>query len=58
MLLVHSFSRTRAWFGDFEAFVALWGIRAEANTVHSTHLPTGKGLHFAWVCGEEQYLSR
>ncbi len=58
MLLVHSFSRMHAWFGDFEAFLELWGIRAEPNTVHSTRLPSGLGLHFAWVKGEEQFLGR
>jgi hypothetical protein len=58
MLLIHSFSSTHAWFEDYAAFAALWGIKAEINRVHSTRLPTGGALHFAWVHGEERYLSK
>ena len=58
MLLIHSFSPTHAWFEDFAAFVAVWGIAAERDRVHSTQLPSGRRLHFAWVHGEERYLSK
>jgi hypothetical protein len=58
MVLIHSFSPTHAWFEDFAAFVALWGITAERNQVYSTRLPSGCALHFAWVHGEAQYLSK
>ncbi len=56
MLMIHSFSPKHAWFEDFAAFVALWGIQAELNQIHSTRLPSGCALHFAWVQGEEHYL--
>ena len=58
MLLIHSFSPTHAWFEDFAAFVAVWGIAAERDRMHSTQLPSGRYLHFAWVHGEERYLSK
>ncbi len=58
MLLIHSFSPRHAWFEDFAAFLDLWGIQAELNKVHSARLPSGCALHFAWVHGEERYLSK
>jgi hypothetical protein len=58
MVVVHSFSSTHAWFDDFEAFLRLWGLEAKPNQLHSTRLASGRGLHFAWVQGEEEYLRR
>ncbi len=43
---------------DYEAFLALWGITAKRNQVHSTRLPSGCALHFAWVQGEGRYLRK
>jgi hypothetical protein len=58
MMIVHSFSPENAWFGDYEAFLSLWGFNPKKNTIYSTHLNKGIELHFAWIQGEAEYLNR
>lgn len=55
-LIVHSFAQDKLWFDDFAAFLALFGIRAEPETLHTTTLPSGKPLHLAWVTGNPAFL--
>jgi hypothetical protein len=49
LMLVHSFSRDDVGFGDFQAFVALFGVTAGMGEV--VHLTTvdDVALHAAWV---------
>lgn len=58
LMLVHSFSQTHAWFDDYRAFAALFGIDAELNHVHSAKKVGRVKLHLGWVCGSAEYLSR
>ena len=55
-MLVHSFSQEHKWFEDYAAFVGLYGIESELNTLHHVGSINGKALYFAWVTGEEEYL--
>lgn len=58
VMLVHSFSPNDAWFDDYRAFVKLWGIEAEKNTIHSTTMKSGRKLFFGWIHGEEEFLKK
>src|SRR3990167_2625551 len=58
LMLVHSFSQKHKRFDDYAAFVGLYGIKAELNTVHHVGEVSGKELYLAWVKGEAKYLAR
>ena len=34
MMLVHSFSQTNEWFGDYSDFASLFEIKARLNRIH------------------------
>jgi hypothetical protein len=56
MLMVHSFSKTNQWFGDYEHFVGLFGVDGICNKVLNVGEVGGIQLHFVWVRGEKRYL--
>lgn len=58
LMLVHSFSESSEWFQDYAAFVAQFGGTASENAVVSVGTCFGILLHFAWVRGDAQYLSK
>ena len=58
LMLVHSFSQKNKRFDDYAAFVGLYGIEAELNTIHYVGKVSGKELYLAWVKGEAKYLAR
>jgi hypothetical protein len=58
VMLVHSFSQADEWFEDYTAFVALFGASASINTLVSVGACAGISLHFAWVRGDKQFLSK
>ena len=58
LMMVHSFSQEHRWFGDYAAFVALYGVEAELNTIHHVGEISGKELYLGWVVGEKEYLER
>jgi hypothetical protein len=57
-MIVHSFSKTAQWFGDFANFGQLFGLAASPNKLLSFSLPSGKRMHIAWVTGNPIYLGR
>jgi Domain of unknown function (DUF6946)/HD domain len=49
VMLVHSFSASDAWFGDFAAFASLYGVSAaKASTLRAQQLDD-VALHLGWV---------
>jgi hypothetical protein len=54
-MIVHSFSRTRAWQADFDAFCALFSSTGE-GAARVVALPDGRRLRLAWAQGEDRYL--
>jgi hypothetical protein len=53
---IHTFSPANEWFGDYQAFIALFGLKAGANQAATTVLLQGISLHFAWVHEDERFL--
>ena len=58
LMMIHSFSQINEWFDDFEQFVALFGARAEVDSIvyaprHRSVPPrfTGVDLYLGWVRG-------
>jgi len=58
VMLVHSFSQTREHFEDYQQFVMLFGRNAAPETVVPVEPRSGISLHFAWVTGNHEYLTR
>ncbi len=57
IMVVHSFSRARAWFEDFAAFVTLFGSRGSATDSLLALRQRGEiMLYAAWVSGDTRYL--
>ena len=58
LTLVHSFSQTHEWFEDYAAFAALYGQKAEPDSLVSIGEISGKNLYLGWVTGGKEYLER
>lgn len=58
VMLVHSFSPSREWFQDFEAFAQLLRAEVTINKVVYAGQRAGVHLHIGWICGKEEYLSK
>ena len=58
VMLVHSFSPSREWFQDFEAFARLLRAEVAINQVVYAGQRAGVHLHIGWICGNEEYLSK
>ncbi len=58
VMLVHSFSPSREWFQDFEAFARLLRAEVTINQVVYAGQRAGVHLHIGWICGNEEYLSK
>jgi len=57
VMLVHSFSPTREWFQDYEAFALLLRTEAAINRVVYAGQRGGVHLHIGWICGNEKFLA-
>ena len=57
VMAVHSFSPSHEWLDDYQRFLSLFKIQGGVGEVTSTTLPSGVGLHFAWVHGDSRFLS-
>ncbi|AVK96946.1 hypothetical protein FCT18_04655 [Lysinibacillus sphaericus] len=49
LILVHSFSKTAAWFEDFVAFVELFHISPKQNTIVGPIQFNHVNLYFSWI---------
>ena len=56
VMLVHSFSPSREWFQDFEAFALLLRTEVTVNRVAYAGQRGGVHLHIGWICGNEGFL--
>lgn len=57
LMMAHSFSETNQWFEDFEQFTALFGVKAEVDSVkyalrRQNALFTGINLYVGWIKGK------
>ncbi len=57
VMLAHSFSPTREWFQDYEAFALLLRAEVAINRVVYAGERAGVHLHIGWICGDEKYLT-
>ena len=58
LMLVHSFSRSDEGFDDYSRFSALFGLRAETDSLAFAKNINGIDLYFGWVRGEARYLRK
>ena len=59
IMLVHSFSQTHKWFGDYAAFADLMKCEgAHLGNVVKSDLETQRPLYLGWVAGNPVYLTR
>ena len=59
IMLVHSFSQTHKWFGDYAAFADLMRCDgAHLGNVVKSDLATVRPLYLGWVTGDPVYLLR
>jgi hypothetical protein len=57
-MIVHSFSTTAIWFGDFAVFIDLFGLKAIRDRLLTVKLPSGLPMHFGWATGDPDFLTR
>lgn len=50
-MIVHSFSPSRKWLADYQAFVRLWGIETEPSRLEAVKVPDGRDLLLGWASG-------
>ena len=58
LMLVHSFSQEDEHFGDYEKFLALFGLKANLNAIFGPIVRHERNLYFCWVRGDKEYLAR
>lgn len=62
LMLVHCFSSTISppadGFRQYHEFVSLFGLTAKIGRIVGPVIVNGVPLHFGWVMGEKEYLSR
>jgi hypothetical protein len=56
VLLIHSFSEQHTGFGDYDAFVRLFGVRALNGVVQRLPSASTIPLFAAWVTGDCSFL--
>lgn len=61
LMMVQSFSQTDEWFEDFAQFAALFGAKAEVDSIayasrRDNPIFAGIKLYLGWIKGEEKYL--
>jgi hypothetical protein len=58
VMLVHSFSSDRKWFGDFVRFASLFGVSLTTpNELFPLRANAKPPLYVGWVCGDCKFLS-
>ena len=57
VMIVQSFSPTRAWFPDFEQFLSALSIKdVVPDQAYDATLPDGMALRLGWATGDPQFL--
>ena len=56
-MIVHSFSPTRAWFEDYAAFVALFGLQAKPDQLICVRPDSTPPLYLGWASGDARFLA-
>lgn len=56
LMLVHSFSQTNEWFGDYLEFLALFDVKAEVNSLVYAKNVNGVDLYLGWAKGSATHL--
>jgi hypothetical protein len=54
-MIVHSFSATKTWYGDFEAFVLAMSGRIQEQGLISVGERGGIALHLGWAQGDQRF---
>lgn len=57
VMVVHSFSQTLEWFGDFEAFLLLFGSKAQPGALALLHNIGDLSVHAGWAEGDPRFLA-
>ena len=57
VLVVHSFSRTREWFSDFEAFLSLFGSNAQVGALAWLFNSGDLSVYAGWAEGDPRFLA-
>ena len=58
LMLVHSFSKTKEWFNDFDQFVRLFSLTAIINSIVGPYQTDGINIYFGWTKGDKYYLTK
>ena len=58
LMLVHSFSREKEWFEDYQQFLALFGVVGKVDSLVFAKNVSGVKLYFGWVVGDKRYLDK
>ncbi len=58
VMLVHSFSQKHAWWDDYRAFAAQFGVVAERGVVQRIGADSPVPLFGVWVTGDSAYLEK
>ena len=56
VMVVHSFSPSDRWFGEFQAFARLYGAETEMGRPSTVTARNDLPLHIVWVHGDEKHL--
>ena len=56
-MIVHSFSRKKSWYPDFEAFVSAFDQGPIIDDASTIALPSGESVLLAWATGDFRFLA-
>ncbi len=57
VMLIHTFSPTDQWFGEYCEFAHLFGIEAKVGVLGTTQAKNGIPLYIGWAHDDERYLA-
>ena len=57
VMIVHSFSQTHEWFSDFEAFLSLFGSKAQIGSLAWLYSAGDLSVYSGWAQGDSRFLA-
>ena len=57
IMLVHSFSQSHEWYGDYTGFASLLQTEVAVDRIVDVGDRGGVQLNLGWVCGDAKYLT-